>query len=689
MACRFVEQYLPTAERDDSPNNWSRTWHQPANLTAARLLYGGGPWSSLFYRVAFAQGLLTLAALYTFYFLKRAPAGQTRLLLSMPVFIILYAVPFLFSYVSEPFIMMCMCFVSFRMAVGKVSGACTSGMWPPELQLLAAAMDSAQGVHQHAAKSMSLLAYLIGKQTQHGFLSRCISRALAHALPLFSAAQVLALVLGRGALALDLSFPEFYSLMQAPIMPAELESGLPRQQPQPASVLNPQTDPSSLPSILPAASMPLGKQEPDGATGDALPAIAAPAGLLPKSSSSASCSDSSSNGSILEGEGRPSKASYNGSFSKGIGCSNNRGSSTGLVAMCNAALQDFTNSSSLVWKEDSSKHSSSKAHSSTATTRSSSSGGGVPTTIANIALNLLVIIAFCCYSFHSWQASLATGIRIGGLWFMWRAMDFIMNIAAGTCEFWWGLALAPQFYYPLGSTSLSDFWGRRWNLTQGLVLKHYVYQPIVEGRWVAAAAAAKPCAGKSSCAASPAAAAVASGDEGAGPFSPAANGLASPAADIVKASDTAAAAANPPAAGTATAARQLPGASPAAPAPQAAAAVVPPRWRRNTAVCLTFLVSGIEHEIYRWYMTNRISYEWLLFFTVQGPVMALEKPLKKWARGLGFELHPWVSPLAVLMVLGVMADLWFWPVVTDEVLLGHCKAALRADAVPLIRWMGC
>jgi hypothetical protein len=291
-------------------------------------------------------------------------------------------------------------------------------------------------------------------------------------------------------------------------------------------------------------------------------------------------------------------------------------------------------------------------------------------------------------------------------------MDFVMNIAARSCEFWWGLALAPQFYYPLASTSLSDFWGRRWNLTQGLVLKHYVYQPVVEGRWVtapaaacvkdnpasAAAALASPPPPPASCDATSDGIKVTSSVSPGSTPSPAAPAAAveednSKAAQVA-ASGTLAplAVATPPAPATAAAGpKATPGAVPFPPAAAAVvvAAKIPPRWRRNVAVCLTFLVSGLEHEVYRWYITNRIGYEWLLFFTLQGPVMALEKPLKRRARALGFELHPWVSPLAVLMVLNVMADLWFWPAVTDKVVVGRCISALRADAVVVGKWMGC
>lgn len=56
------------------------------------------------------------------------------------------------------------------------------------------------------------------------------------------------------------------------------------------------------------------------------------------------------------------------------------------------------------------------------------------------------------------------------------------------------MTLAPHFRNPYAATSLTDFWARRWNITQGLVLRFFVYEPIVEGRLLAAAAGAGPAA---------------------------------------------------------------------------------------------------------------------------------------------------------------------------------------------------
>jgi hypothetical protein len=46
------------------------------------------------------------------------------------------------------------------------------------------------------------------------------------------------------------------------------------------------------------------------------------------------------------------------------------------------------------------------------------------------------------------------------------------------------LDVVPPFDKPWLSTSLADFWGRRWNNTVSLTLRSLIYDPIVEGCWV-------------------------------------------------------------------------------------------------------------------------------------------------------------------------------------------------------------
>ncbi|KAI7843907.1 hypothetical protein COHA_002449 [Chlorella ohadii] len=55
-----------------------------------------------------------------------------------------------------------------------------------------------------------------------------------------------------------------------------------------------------------------------------------------------------------------------------------------------------------------------------------------------------------------------------------------------------GLAIAPPFNNPYASTSLADFWNRRWNMTVSAVLRAAVYDVIMDGRFVRRAGVAAP-----------------------------------------------------------------------------------------------------------------------------------------------------------------------------------------------------
>ncbi|KAG2486520.1 hypothetical protein HYH03_014822 [Edaphochlamys debaryana] len=71
------------------------------------------------------------------------------------------------------------------------------------------------------------------------------------------------------------------------------------------------------------------------------------------------------------------------------------------------------------------------------------------------------------------HAALAYGMLavVGGL------MDSMALYATAR----WGLDLVPPFRDPFRSTSLADFWSRRWNVSQSRVLKGLLYDPIMEG----------------------------------------------------------------------------------------------------------------------------------------------------------------------------------------------------------------
>jgi hypothetical protein len=86
------------------------------------------------------------------------------------------------------------------------------------------------------------------------------------------------------------------------------------------------------------------------------------------------------------------------------------------------------------------------------------------------ALNAAAVAAFCAYALRGPAAAAAAAAQIGGLWVMGWLMDCLMS-AAGRPAAWLGLRLAPHFCRPLASTSLSEFWSRRWNVTQAAVLR--------------------------------------------------------------------------------------------------------------------------------------------------------------------------------------------------------------------------
>lgn len=49
---------------------------------------------------------------------------------------------------------------------------------------------------------------------------------------------------------------------------------------------------------------------------------------------------------------------------------------------------------------------------------------------------------------------------------MYWGLSWCMDACSGCCKAWLNLDTAPYFEEPFSATSLSDFWGRRWNITQ-------------------------------------------------------------------------------------------------------------------------------------------------------------------------------------------------------------------------------
>ncbi|OVA20219.1 hypothetical protein BVC80_157g6 [Macleaya cordata] len=61
---------------------------------------------------------------------------------------------------------------------------------------------------------------------------------------------------------------------------------------------------------------------------------------------------------------------------------------------------------------------------------------------------------------------------------MYFTLEILLAMGAALARFLLGLDLEPQFDDPYLSTSLQDFWGRRWNLMVTSILRSTVYEPI-------------------------------------------------------------------------------------------------------------------------------------------------------------------------------------------------------------------
>lgn len=68
-------------------------------------------------------------------------------------------------------------------------------------------------------------------------------------------------------------------------------------------------------------------------------------------------------------------------------------------------------------------------------------------------------------------------LAIGLYCFVGVLMDGPGSVACGLL----GFKILPTFDQPWMSSSLADFWGRRWNITTSHLLRALIYDPIVEG----------------------------------------------------------------------------------------------------------------------------------------------------------------------------------------------------------------
>ncbi|XP_062086829.1 acyl-CoA--sterol O-acyltransferase 1-like [Humulus lupulus] len=70
--------------------------------------------------------------------------------------------------------------------------------------------------------------------------------------------------------------------------------------------------------------------------------------------------------------------------------------------------------------------------------------------------------------------------------YVYTGLEIILAMAAASVRAALGVELEPQFEEPYLSTSLQDFWGRRWNLMASAILRPTVYTPVrtITSRWI-------------------------------------------------------------------------------------------------------------------------------------------------------------------------------------------------------------
>ncbi|CAL8472040.1 g11582 [Coccomyxa elongata] len=164
---------------------------------------------------------------------------------------------------------------------------------------------------------------------------------------------------------------------------------------------------------------------------------------------------------------------------------------------------------------------------------------------------------------------------------LYAFLGLLMDGPASLASSLIGLKIAPHFDKPFLSSSVTDFWSRRWNLTAGNALRFLVYDPITERR-------------------------------------------------LVKTSK-----------GTG----------------------MPSIGRRRLGVAASFIVSGIVHEVILWYgigWVAGVSGGWFIFFSIQGPLLAVESELRRWARRNKVEVPHWMAILVTLTLLITLGDFFFF-----------------------------
>ncbi|KAF6138779.1 hypothetical protein GIB67_039118, partial [Kingdonia uniflora] len=151
--------------------------------------------------------------------------------------------------------------------------------------------------------------------------------------------------------------------------------------------------------------------------------------------------------------------------------------------------------------------------------------------------------------------------------------EIILAMCAAPAQAVLGLEIEPQFDEPYLSTSLQDFWGKRWNLIVPSILRPTVYYPI-------------------------------------------------------------------------------------------RTRILGKRWALTVAVVSTFVVSGLMHELFYYYLTRVMpTWEVTMFFVLHGFCLALEIIVKK-AVGDRWRLHPVISRALTIGFVSISSFWFFFPQMT-------------------------
>eukprot|EP00878_Enallax_costatus_P021556 GHUV01022828.1.p1 GENE.GHUV01022828.1~~GHUV01022828.1.p1 ORF type:complete len:388 (+),score=71.64 GHUV01022828.1:501-1664(+) len=211
---------------------------------------------------------------------------------------------------------------------------------------------------------------------------------------------------------------------------------------------------------------------------------------------------------------------------------------------------------------------------------------------------------------------------------LYAFITFLMDGPAALLIAVLGMRVVPPFDKPWLSTSVGDYWGRRWNNTTGLTLRALVYDPIVEGSLMGRAAleARKPSPKPS---------------------------------------------------------QKSPNKPPQKP-------YRPPMWLKLFGMCATFAVSGVMHEILLYMLAPEGQYHvgyWFTFFFIQAPIMFAEGLVLRALHNRKIYIPRTLAiPLTTATVLTTAWYFWYPPIENHTDIANEAVASINANVGALIAW---